>query len=66
MMKRSDNQVDLNRHFSHRRAWTNEEDELLMSYSKTLKDNNIALIMGRTVPSIWSRRKRLRKEGVNE
>ncbi|NKC69073.1 hypothetical protein [Vagococcus fluvialis] len=63
MQKRSDNQIDRDYHFSHRREWTEEEDTLLKEYSLTHSDKAISQKLGRTVPSIWSRRKRLRQEG---
>ncbi len=63
MKKRSDAQIDSAYHFSHRREWTEDDDRLLVEYSTTLSDEEISQRLGRTIPSIWSRRKRLRKEG---
>lgn len=63
MQKRSDNQIDRDYHFSHRREWTDEDDLRLKKYSRTHSDEEISQLLGRTIPSIWSRRKRLRQEG---
>lgn len=63
MEKRTDEHTDTKRHFSHRKQWSKNEDEELMTLSKHLCDEDISRRLGRTIASIWSRRKRLRQEG---
>lgn len=45
-----------------RRKWTPEEDQAILDYRHTAKE--LALTLGRPVPSITSRRTKLRKDGA--
>ena len=64
MKKRDSSMIDPTVFFNHRTPWTDEDDAELLLLSKTHPDREIAILIGRTIPSIWNRRNYLIHVGM--
>ncbi|MGG5319212.1 hypothetical protein [Enterococcus sp. AZ072] len=56
MKKRDSSMIDSAIFFNHRSVWTEKDDAELMQLSESYPDREIAVLIGRTIPSIWNRR----------
>lgn len=56
MPKTPQEPIDTTIYFNHRQPWTAEEDDRFIALSRQYPDKELALLLGRTMSSLWQRR----------